>query len=120
MILICSKDKSLDCDGENCAGGCNGPVSDGYRLVTHYGQRFDRCPACWLADRQDLIQLFTDCLFLRNHGIMPFSGGLLDQNPVYMSATGVVDAALARVGELEKARDGTTTKPKSQANLSRR
>jgi hypothetical protein len=78
------------------ARGCSGyPRTHATRIVVPRVGVFARCPRAWLLeDAREQYQLWRDYLVLRSHGIWPEQGGLLDQDPRFVSAVSTIDATL--------------------------
>ena len=82
---------SWDCDECSSAGmsearGCDGHGD--YR--TRIGQRLEGCPRSWLAARDAEAELVNDAFDHVRTGILPCSGGLLDQSPLFDDVVAIV------------------------------
>lgn len=64
--------------------------------VTKLGQRFDRCPKAWLRDEGCAAQeMLADYSWLKRYGILPCSGGRLDQHPRFLEAVEIIEREMA-------------------------
>ncbi len=64
--------------------------------MTENGVRFDSCPVAWLSEHEEECMLVDDVIWLREHGVLPVAGGLLDQPARFVRAVAIVSNAIAK------------------------
>lgn len=68
---------------------------------------FDRCPKAMLRNElMGIADMIGDVMLFRENGAMPLPGALLDQDPRWIEAVGVVNAALLEVRKPQEAQGG--------------
>jgi len=77
-------------------------------IVTKLGQKFTQCPKSWLyTSAQHAAEVYGDYVAFKESGVLPYSGGLLDQDPRVLEAFDAITVATRATNEVIKKLNGT-------------